>query len=81
MPNQFIWFPKKSHHGYFDKALARNFNSKSEKRDFMNAHGLHEDGSMESERHRVNRLAEQINEERKKQGLKSKTVSELRGDN
>ncbi len=79
MPNKFIWFPKKSHHGYFDKALARNFNSKSEKRYFINHQELHEDGSMESERHRVDRLAEQINEERKKQGLKSKTVSELRG--
>lgn len=80
MPNQSIYFPKKSHHGYFDKALQRWFGSKSEKKDFMNAHGLVEDGSMENDRHRINRLVEQINEDRKKQGLKSKTKDEIIGD-
>lgn len=78
--NKEIYFPKKSAHGYYDKALGRYFSSKTEKRDFMNAHNLVEDGSMESERHRVNRLCEVINEEREKHGLKSKTKEEIIGD-
>jgi hypothetical protein len=68
MANQFIWFPRKSHHGYFDKALNRHFYSKSEKRDYLNAHGLAEDGSMESQKHRDKRVYEQAMEDRKKHG-------------
>ena len=56
------------------------FNDKSEKRDFMNTHGIIENPSMESDRHRTNRLVDQINESREKQGLKPKTKSQLIGD-
>ena len=80
MPNKFIYFPKKSHHGYFDKALNRYFNTKSEKRAFMNEHKLAEDGSMESEKHRVNRLTEEINEGRRKMRLKPLTKEQAIGD-
>ena len=80
MPNKEIWFPKKSHHGYYDKALNRYFSDKTEKREYMNEHKLVEDGSMESEKHRVNRLCEVINYEREKQGEKPKTKEEIIGD-
>lgn len=80
MPNQNVFFPRKSHNGYFDKALQRTFYSKSEKRDYMNAHKLVEDGSMESEKHRENRLVDKINYEREKNGLKPKTREQIVGD-
>lgn len=75
-----IFFPKKSHNGYFDKALQQHFYSKTQKAEYMKAHGIVEDGSMESQRHRDKRLCEEINEARRKQGLKPKLVSELIGD-
>jgi len=75
-----VYFPKKSHNGYFDKALNKTFYSKSEKETFMKAHHLAEDGSMESEKHRENRLVDQINYEREKTGLKPKTREQLVGD-
>ena len=37
-----VFFPKKSHHGYFDKSLQRTFHDKNEKREFLKAHGLGE---------------------------------------
>lgn len=76
----FIFYPKKSSHGYFDKALNRRFNSKSEKRDFMNTHGIIEHPSMESEKHRINDRVDFINYEREKKGLKPKTKVELLGN-
>lgn len=80
MGNQSIWFPKKSHNGYYDKAMQRTFYSKSEKREYMNTHGLAEDGSMESEAHRERRLVDQINYNREKAGLKPKTREQIIGD-
>lgn len=82
MGNKNIYFPKskKSYGGYYDKAMRKFFNTKTEKREYMNRHGLHEDGSMESDRHRTDRIAEEINADRNKQGLKSKTVKELVGN-
>lgn len=77
--NKNIWFPKKSHNGYYDKALGRVFYSKNEKRDFMNAHGLVEDGSMENDRKRVDRIVEELNDIRNKQGKKSLTKEEFLG--
>jgi len=75
-----VYFPKKTHNGYYDKALQRTFYSKSEKATYMKSHNLVEDGSMESERHRTNRLVDQINYEREKSGLRPKTREELVGD-
>lgn len=74
------WFPRKSHHGYFDRGLNKYFNSKSEKAAYMKANKLAEDGSMENEIHREKRLVDQINYEREKAGLKPKTRAELVGD-
>lgn len=78
--NREIYFPKKSAHGYFDKALNRHFSTKTEKREFMNAHSIVEHPSMESDKHRVNDRVDLINYYREKQGLKPKTKRELMGD-
>lgn len=75
-----IYYPKKTHGGYFDKALNRTFYSKTEKREFMNAHGIIEHPSMESDRHRTNNLVDKINYEREKRGLKPVTKAKLIGD-
>lgn len=79
MPNKFIYFPKKSHHGYFDVALNKHFSTKQEKRDFMNAHGLQEDGSMENQRRRDKRTYETAMEERKKKGLPTESREKFFG--
>ena len=39
-----VFFPKKSHHGYFDKALQQHFYDKKQKEQFMKEHGLKEAG-------------------------------------
>ena len=39
-----VYFPRKSHHGYFDEGLQRKFHDKKEKRAFLKEHGFHEDG-------------------------------------
>lgn len=80
MKNQFIYFPKKTAQGYYDRALGRHFGSKSEKREFMNTHGIIEHPSMESDRHRTNRLTDMINYEREKRGERPKTKAQLMGD-
>ena len=74
-----VWYPKKSHHGYYDKALGW-VNSKSHKEKLMKEKGMVEDGSTESDKHRTNRLVDEINYSREKQGLKPKTKVELIGD-
>ena len=40
-----IYFPKKSHHGYFDTIFQRHFYSKKEKEAFMNKYGFVEGDS------------------------------------
>jgi len=80
MPNQSIYWPKDAHAGYYDKALQKHFHSKSEKREYMNSKGISEEGSMESNSHRDRRLADEINYHREKQGLKPKTIAELKGE-
>ena len=64
----------------FDKALNKDFSTDRAKKAYMKEHGIVHDGSMESERKRDERNGEIINEERRKQGLKSKTLQELAGD-
>lgn len=78
--NKFIYFPRKSHHGYYDRGLQQWFGSKSEKREFMNRHGIVEDGSMESDRHRVSRITDEINASREKQGKRPLTRQEVIGN-
>ena len=78
MPNKFIFFPKKSAKGYFDVALNRHFNDKDEKREFMNTHGITEDPSMESVKHRENRICDEINYHREKNGEKPVSKQFLR---
>ena len=64
---------------YYDAGLGRVVNSERHRREIMKGRGLIEEGSMESEKRRTERLAEEINDARKKQGLQSKTVQELVG--
>ena len=52
--NKKVFFPKKSHHGYFDETFQRRFNSEREKRNFMNNHGFVEKG--EASREHVKRV-------------------------
>ena len=75
-----VYFPKKSHHGYFDKGLRRHFNTKREKEQFMKANKLVEDGSMESDRHRIKRCVEEINASRESRGLKPLSKERIVGD-
>jgi len=75
-----VYFPRKSHNGYFDRALNKTFYSKSEKEKYLKQHHLAEDGSMESEKHRENRLVDRINYEREKAGHKPLTREQLVGD-
>lgn len=76
MPNKSIYFPDDGGHGYYDKALQRRFNTKREKREFMNRHGFQEDGSMENPCKRKKRLHEFIEESRRNQGLRPRTMRE-----
>ena len=71
-----VWYPKGGY-AYFDKAMQRKFYSKTEKRDYMKANGLTE---AHSKPRSDKELCEIVNCERNKQSLKSKTVSELKGD-
>lgn len=81
LPNKFIYYPDDGGHGYFDKALNRRFETKKQKRQFLNEHKMLEDGTSDRERKRqANHIVEQINVDRKKQGLKPKTKQELVGD-
>lgn len=75
-----VYYPKKSHHGYYDKGLGCWVNSKSHKKAIMEKHNIVENISSESDRHRTNRIVDEINYTREKQGLKPKTKAELIGD-
>ena len=66
-------------YGYFDKALNRHFSTVNEKKEFMKQNGIAEDGSMESEAHRTERIAAEINERRRKEGKEPRTVQQLVG--
>lgn len=75
-----VWFPK-SGVGYFDKPLQTRFESNTQKRNYLKEKGLKELPQTESDSVRYKRCAEIVNDTRKKQGLKPKTVAQLRGDN
>jgi len=66
-------------YGEYDAALQKFFSTKQQKKEYLKKNNLAPDGSMESVKHRTERIAASINEERKKQGLKPKTVQELVG--
>ncbi len=74
-----VWFPKGGTK-YFDKSLQKEFSSKTEKRDYLKAHGLFELQQNESKKHIIDRCAETINMDRVSKGQKTKTASELRGE-
>ena len=40
--NKKVYFPKKSHHGYFDTTFQRHFYDEKQKREFMNSKGFME---------------------------------------
>ena len=64
------WFPKGGTK-YFDKALRRTFHSKDEKKKFLKENGLREN-YIPDESHKKNllKMHEEVEEGRKKQGLK-----------
>jgi len=66
--------------GYFDKSLRRYFPDKKTKAAFMKEHKIIHEGSGEGDKHRTDRLCGEINADRNKKGLPSKTVSELVGN-
>lgn len=74
-----VWFPKGGYK-YYDKALNKTFYSKQEKVDYMKAKGIVNEGSSYNDKKMINKNCELINHERGKQGLPSKTKSELIGD-
>ena len=74
-----VWFPKGGTK-YFDKALRQTFYSKQEKRDYLKQHKLRQFSEDVSKDTRDKQYAENINMERKKQGLKPKTLTELKGN-
>jgi len=67
-------------YGVHDKALNKFFPTERSKREHMKIHGIAHDGSMEKERKRDDRNAAIINQERRKQGLKPRTLQELAGN-
>ena len=61
------YFPKKSHHGYFDKTFQRTFYDKKQKLEFMNKAGFVEaDGASKAHMKRVKDLTEHTKREREK---------------
>lgn len=66
-------------YGTFDKALQKFFPTIRSKKVFMKAHGIRHDGSMEQEGKRTERIAAEINDRRRKEGKKTRTVQELVG--
>ncbi len=67
-------------YGFYDKALNKHFVTERSKKEYMKAHSIVHDGSMENENKRDERNVAIINDERRKQGLKPKTKQELAGD-
>ena len=49
-----VFFPKKSHHGYFDQQFQRTFYDKKQKQNYMKKHGIVEgDGASKAHMKRV----------------------------
>ena len=71
---------QKVKYGGFDKALNKYFPTERAKKYHMEKHGIVHDDSMEREHKRDERNAAIVNETRRKQGLKPKTLQELAGD-
>jgi len=65
-----VWFPKGGTK-YFDKALRREFSSKTEKENFLKEHKLREiETDDRSFKHELLHMHEEAEETRRKQGLK-----------
>lgn len=75
-----MYWPKKSSHGYQDKMLKQYFNTKKEKKEYLKKNNLCEDGSMETEKHRVRTAIKEVNEDRAKRGQKELSSKRIVGD-
>jgi len=65
--NRKVFFPKKSHHGYFDQQLNRRFYSEREKREFMNTNGILEgDGATRAHEKKIKDFGAWIKDEKRK---------------
>ena len=61
------YFPKKSHHGYFDTTFQRHFYDKKQKEQHMKKYGFVEtDGVSKAHMKRVKDLTEHCKEEKRK---------------
>jgi len=61
------YFPKKSHHGYFDKTFQKHFYDKKEKEVYMKKHGFVEgDPASKAHTKRVRDFVAYCKEERRK---------------
>ncbi|MBU0598901.1 hypothetical protein KKF61_08025 [Patescibacteria group bacterium] len=67
-------------YGLHDKALNKNFLSDKEREGYLKEKGFKHADDSERDKHRTERLAHTVNEERRKQGLKPKTEQELVGN-
>lgn len=72
-----VYFPEG---GYYDRALRKYFGTKTQKLEYMRAHGLYQRDDGVPEKKLRSDLCEQINIDRKTRGLPSKTEAELCGD-
>ena len=67
--NKNCYFPKKSHHGYFDSHFQKHFYDKKQKLDYMNKHGFVEhDGASKTHIERVKDFTEYCKDEKRKHG-------------
>ena len=61
------YFPKKSHHGYYDDSLKVRFESRSQKKEYLKKHGLFErDSVSKAHMHRVKDFSAWCKDEKRK---------------
>jgi len=75
-----VWWPKKSHHGYYDEGLHKHFSSPEEKREFLKKGNLIETSFNSDPKKRAERLIEEINADRNRRGEKSLSREQAVGD-
>lgn len=78
---QKVFFPKKSHAGYYDHDLKVRFHDAKHKAEYLQKHGLYETptGITNKTRH-VENVIESLNHDRERRGLKPLSKQECVGD-
>lgn len=75
-----IWWPKKSHHGYYDKDLRVKFDSQKQKSEYMVKNGLYETPGAQNKIQHVENLIDEINADRNKRGQPSMSKQQAVGN-